>query len=92
MWTKKPELDDYAWADRVDLLRDFFSPEDLEWEGYRKVFGAVDNLKLVELNTLCASFVMPTEVPALEHFVDGTHKELLWEYAMAALVVRSCEE
>ncbi len=91
-WTKKPELNDYAWADRVDLLRDYFVPDDLEWEGYRKIFGATDNLKLIELNTLCGSFVMPTDELTVDDFVTGAYKDKLWQYALAALVVRSCEE
>lgn len=92
VWQKKPELPNYAWADLVDLLRDYFSPSDLEWEAYRKIYGSGNNIKLIELNSLCSDFVMPTVVATIEDYVSGEHKNINWNYALAALVVRSCEE
>lgn len=92
MWQKKAELPDYQWADRVDLLRDYFEPSDFEWDAYRRIFGTQENLKLIHLPTLCANFVMPIDEPTIGDYISGEYKNILWNYALAALVCRSCEE
>lgn len=90
-YTKIPELPDKTWAEIVTLLRFYFEPEDLEWDAYRKIFGVTQSLRLVDLNELCDSFVPPATPPTVDDYVSGAYKEMLWQYALAALWCQSCE-
>lgn len=89
---KIPALPDYAWAEIVSLLRFYFDTEDLEWEGYAQIFGAGFSLKLIDLNELCENYTPPPPVPTIDDYVSGAYKDILWEYALAALACESCED
>lgn len=91
-FTKKSELPDYAWADLVTLLREYFEPTDFEFEAYRKIYASTAPMRLIELNQLCANFVPPSAPATLDDYVSGAHTEINWQYALAALWCASCDE
>lgn len=90
-YTRKAGHPQFVWAEIVELLRRYFSPTDLEWTAYDRIFRASEPMRWVDVDELAASYVPPVTVLTEEHFVAGEHREILWEYALAQVIQEHCE-